>query len=243
MTLLCLLLLALPPRTYTQESIGPGDSGAFTDPRDGHIYQWISIGSQVWMAENLAFLPVVHPPGHYSYEDFLCYVYGYSGTDTAAAKRHPNYSAFGVLYNWYAAMDGEPSSDKIPSGVRGVCPDGWHLPGNREWDLLKEYLGNNSHQIGKLLASDIGWAQDTAAGTVGNKQHLNDKTGFNAKPGGFYGTRDSFWNAGYETVFWTSTELGKSAAFHNSLEFNSAFLHESSTSKALGYYVRCIRDD
>ncbi|MDA3853143.1 MAG: FISUMP domain-containing protein, partial [Bacteroidales bacterium] len=122
---------------YYAPEVPPATSGTFTDSRDNNTYNWVTIGEQVWMAENLAYLPRVHSNALFANADSACYgVYGYDGTDVTAAKDSANYSTYGVLYNWYAAMAGASSSDASPSGVQGVCPTGWHLPSDDEWTIL-----------------------------------------------------------------------------------------------------------
>ncbi len=106
----------------------------FADTRDGIKYKMVKIGDQVWMAENLKYLPEITgvtdkvsetTPGYY--------VLNYHGSSVSEAKATQNYNTFGVLYNWPAAMAGASESNLIPSGVRGVCPEGWHLPSMNEW--------------------------------------------------------------------------------------------------------------
>jgi uncharacterized protein (TIGR02145 family) len=94
-------------------------SGTFTDTRDGNVYNWVQIGDQVWMAENLAYLPSVNrvDDGSEDATGSYYYVYGYDGTNVAEAKATTNYTTYGVLYNWTAAMDGSVSSTANPSGV------------------------------------------------------------------------------------------------------------------------------
>ncbi len=125
------------------------ESNFFTDERDGNVYEFVTIGNQVWMAENLRYLPevtdstiVLDTPAYY--------VYGYGGTDVEEAKEHPNYKKFGVLYNWYAAMSGEEPSSSNPSGVKGICPEGWHLPSDAEWFELTDNVGDMSVAGGRL---------------------------------------------------------------------------------------------
>ncbi|HOR60830.1 MAG TPA: FISUMP domain-containing protein, partial [Bacteroidales bacterium] len=113
----------------------------FTDPRDNYTYQTVQIGSQTWMAENLKYLPSVVGPGTGSNSEAYYYVYGYEGTSISAAKATENYATYGVLYNWTAAMAGAGSSNFNPSEVQGICPPGWHLPSDAEWQQLEMYLG------------------------------------------------------------------------------------------------------
>ena len=87
------------------------------------------------MADNLAYLPEVNDP---SAEQDGCtgnplyFVLNYQGSDLAAAKATKEYKNYGVLYNWWAAMGKQNATggdaNAVPSGVQGVCPNGWHLP-------------------------------------------------------------------------------------------------------------------
>ncbi|MCL2101916.1 MAG: hypothetical protein FWH22_09430, partial [Fibromonadales bacterium] len=97
-------------------------SGTFMDNRDDQIYKWVIIGSQVWMAENL----------NYNASGSLCHDNSTSNCDT-----------YGRLYNWNTAMSNAASSNATPSGVQGVCPQGWHLPSDAEWGILVKYVDPN----------------------------------------------------------------------------------------------------
>ena len=112
---------------------------AFTDNRDGNVYSFVTIGDQVWMSENLKYLPSVVDRATYSNTDPYYYVYGYNGTDVPAAKATDNYKTYGVLYNWPAAID--------------ACPSGWHLPSDAEWTQLTNYLGGEGGAGAKLKAT------------------------------------------------------------------------------------------
>ncbi|WP_302287585.1 FISUMP domain-containing protein [Bacteroides clarus] len=130
-------------------TVAPPTAETFTDERDGHVYKYVTIGTQSWMAENLAYLPVINVPANdvptYN-QNPLYFVFEYEGADKAEAMQTSNYKEFGVLYNWYAAM-GEAnatgaSADAVPSGVQGVCPAGWHLPSKAEWKILEEFVAS-----------------------------------------------------------------------------------------------------
>ena len=131
-----------------------GWNDAIQDSRDSQIYQYKTIGTQVWMTENLAYLPSVVGPGTGSNSTAYYYVYGYDGTDVDAAKATSNYTTYGVLYNWPAAMSGAASSSADPSGVQGICPTGWHLPSDAEWTTLTDYLEGESVAGGKMKEAD-----------------------------------------------------------------------------------------
>ena len=116
--------------------------GTFTDSRDGKTYKWVKIGKQVWMAENLAYLPVVSTSAEGSLIDPYYYVYDYEGSDVATAKSNSAYSTYGALYNWPAAVE--------------ACPSGWHLPNENEWATLAESLGGTS-VAGFEMKTVVGW--------------------------------------------------------------------------------------
>lgn len=115
------------------------EEGKMIDPRDNHEYKIVTIGEQIWMAENLAYLPSVSKPeaAATSDGDPLYFVFNYDGEDVNAAKATKEYKTYGVLYNWYAAMNQKNATggdaEAIPSGIQGICPSGWHLPSKAEW--------------------------------------------------------------------------------------------------------------
>jgi len=163
--------------------------GNFTDSRDSRVYKTIQIGTQTWMAENLAYLPSVSPPGPGSFTVPYYYVYSYSGNDVNAAKATSYYNKYGVLYNWPAAMNGAASSNANPSGVQGCCPQGWHLPSLDEWRVLENYLiykgygyGGSGSDIAKSLASTTDWLSYSTPGTPGNDLATNNKSCFSGQP-------------------------------------------------------------
>ena len=128
--LLVLGLTGLQAQTQTGNS--------FTDYRDGNVYKTDTIGTKIWMAENLKYLPSVGF-GEASIKTPYYYVYGYNGTNVNEAKATLNYSTCGVLYNWPAAMAGETFS---PFRVQGVCPSGWHLPSIAECKELRRFIND-----------------------------------------------------------------------------------------------------
>ncbi len=209
-------------KSFKTNQDAAGDT--FTDSRDSNVYKTVTIGSQTWMAENLKYLPSVVGPGTWSETQAYYYVNGYDGTDVAAAKAHPNYTPYGVLYNWPAAMAGAGTSDLNPSGVRGICPAGWHLPSDDEWTQLETFLADNGYnydgstggsdtygvrtKIAKSLASESGWNSYSETGTVGNTDcpEYRNKSGFTALPGGIRYSDCTFYYVGLYGYWWSSTE-------------------------------------
>lgn len=147
-------------------TVAPPTGDTFTDERDGHVYKYVTIGTQSWMADNLAYLPEVNDP---SAEQDGCtgnplyFVLNYQGSDLAAAKATKEYKNYGVLYNWWAAMGKQNATggdaNAVPSGVQGVCPNGWHLPSRAEWKVLEEYVASQLPNVdGNGMYSDYGTA-------------------------------------------------------------------------------------
>ena len=205
------------------------------DARDNQTYRIITIGSQTWMAENLKYLPSVVGPGTGSKTTPHYYVYGYNGTNVTDAKATANYNTYGVLYNWPAAMNGAASSTTNPSGVQGVCPDGWHLPSDAEWTELTDYLGGESVAGGKLKETGTThWASPNAGAT--------NETGFTALPGGFRHYDGDFYGIGNYGNWWSSTENNTLYAYNRLLYYNYYGLNNFDNSKMIGFSVRCVRD-
>lgn len=210
-------------------------TGTFIDSRDNTEYSWVQIGEQIWMAENLKYLPSVVGPGTGSNSEAYCYVYGYDGTSISAAKATENYATYGVLYNWTAAMNGAESSDANPSGVQGICPDGWHLPSDAEWTQLTDYLGGEDVAGGKLKeAGTTHWADPNAG--------ANNESGFTALPGGLRYSNGGFYNIGGDGSWWSSTEGNTSNAWYRDLGYSNSDVNRDYDGKSVGFSVRCLRD-
>lgn len=208
-------------------------AGTFTDSRDGNVYKFVTIGNQVWMAENLKYLPEVVGPTIESWADPCYYVYGYDGTNVKAAKATANYRTYGVLYNWPAAVAGLKSSTANPSGVQGVCPKGWHLPSDAEWTQLTDYLGGIEAAGGKLKETG------TAHWDIPNEGATNE-SGFTALPGGGldfdYDDGGTFYTIGDRGYWWSASAL----LWYVFSNWSSVGIDNAGID--CGFSVRCVRD-
>ncbi|MBW6497766.1 MAG: hypothetical protein K0B09_05225 [Bacteroidales bacterium] len=234
-------------RAYATNSAGTGygeaisittqsiSFGSFTDPRDEADYQTVTIGNQVWMAENLRYLPSVVGPEIGSQTSPQYYVYGYDGTDVNAAKATANYTTYGVLYNWPAAMAGSASSTANPSGVQGVCPTGWHLPSDAEWIQLADNLGGESVAGGKLKETGTThWNSPNSGAT--------NETGFTALPDGYRRNVGTFTSIGDEGSWWTATEYDPSNPLYRFMSYDYNNLWSFNLLKQVGFSVRCVKN-
>ena len=158
--------------------------GSLTDTRDGKTYRTVVIGSQTWMAENL----------NYNASGSACY----NNAPDSCAK-------YGRLYNWATVMNGASGSTLSPSGVRGVCPEGWHVPSDDEWATLVKYVDPNA---------DSGCCYNIAATKLKSKSGWNDNIngtddyGFSALPSGYCGIDGDFYSAGNYGYWWSATDEG-----------------------------------
>jgi uncharacterized protein (TIGR02145 family) len=224
-----------------------------TDPGNRN-YKTVKIGEQVWMAENLAYLPSVNGSSHGSIVDPCYYVWGYPGTDVDEAKAWETYQMYGVLYSWPAAMAGAGSSSSNPSNVQGICPGGWHLPSDAEWTQLENYLADNGHnydgtsggggnKIARSLAADTYWLTPaTNVGAVGDNLSLNNKSGFSALPGG-YRSFKGWGGDGGQGYWWTSTQIYSQNAKLRSMNFNTTDISGGNEAMYFGFSVRCVKDN
>jgi len=212
------------------------------DP-DGKNYAIVHIGDQTWMAENLAWLPAVDSSAIGSDSIRHYYVYGYEETNVPAAKATQNYTTYGVLYNWPAAIN-EPDKGLAGSGRnQGACPSGWHLPYDEEWKILEVNLGMSQHDadsvylrnsgaVGKILKSSTGW---------NNEGNGSNASGFTALPGGYRNTHGGFDRIGDYGLFWTGTQ-SDTISWYRSLNRADTGVFRLKTLRSQGFSVRCIRD-
>ena len=210
-------------------------SGVFQDARDNKYYGWVKIGTQIWMSENLAWLPSVSGPATESNSTPYYYVYGYNGTSVSAAKAEANYTTYGVLYNWAAAMNGSASSSASPSGVQGACPSGWHLPSDAEWSQLTLYCGTIDNAGAKLKTT--GTSQWDTPNTGADNAY-----GFNGTPAGIREATGAFNFIRKYALYWSSTQQTSTNANRIQLRYDNAATNPYDDAKEYGFSVRCIKN-
>lgn len=228
-------------KTKNDGSEYDADNNTLTDFRDGQIYKTVTIGDQVWMAENLNYA-YTDVPYKNTYRDTL---YTSDSTSWCYGNDPANCFKYGRLYTWAAAMDsvGEWGTNGKGCGynvtctltypVRGICPEGWHLPDTTEWNTLFVAVGDQSTPC-EILKSTSGW-DDGGNGT--------DAYSFSALPAGNRGYSEDFYNAGYDASFWSSTEFLSYGAYLMSLyHYNDVNADVGSSDKYSGFSVRCLKD-
>jgi len=217
--------------------------GVLMDERDDQIYSTVRIGSQTWMAENLRYFPgFPDEPERLnlvtdgSVTEPRYYIYGYDRTPESLAAASENFVNYGVLYNWPAAMAGATSSSSNPSGVQGVCPDGWHLPSEEEWVQLTTFVGANAASKLKETGTDF-WNESIG---VTNEYGFSARGGgsrqpISSVPAGFYNLRIN----GHWMTSTQATETDMRAAW---MQANSSTGGYQTASKEYGGSVRCVKD-
>lgn len=208
---------------------------------EGNNYSIVTIGNQVWMAENLRYLPSVSSPETASDTIPLYYVNEYYGTDVNEAKNTPAYTTYGVLYNLPAALN--------------ACPEGWRLPSHNDWSILEQEICNSSNCQSTFPLDNFTWGyggKNEGSAIAGNKELWSfgnlvsnnefGSSGFNALPGGARFDNGDFHSLGNTSNFWSSTVGSIGFSWQRKLSYNYAGTIRYSTANNWGFSVRCIKD-
>jgi uncharacterized protein (TIGR02145 family) len=225
----------------------PNLGGTFRDSRDGKTYRYVTIGGQVWMAENLNYADA-------SIDGNGAWCYWYDESDC---------NIYGRLYEWATAMDIDSYYNENTWGGsdikhRGICPSGWHLPSRREWGDLVVYAGG----AGEYGERNGGWAGANLKSTSGWKyyngyynEYNTDAYGFSALPNALASTvcivdGVEYNCGGFADVWWTSTTLSGGRAYCRSMfdyeasvgEADCHSVDENDRNRSIKFSVRCVRD-
>jgi len=194
-----LFILFVPiPIAHSQKYVGPRElePGTLTDERDHKTYRCITIGGKVWMAENLN-----HAVGIGSW------CYSLNVLNKMTGKPSEGCDEYGRLYTWEIAQK--------------VCPDGWHLPSDEEWNSLIQSFGGDPE--------------------VKQKTKISQSLDFNAQLGGFRNGFGVFRGIDATGFYWTSSENENGGSYRR---FDKeAFVLWYHTDKNYGFSVRCVRDN
>lgn len=220
---------------------------------DENTYKSVKIGNQWWMAENLKTthysdgteIPLVENQEVWNNLGFSDKAFCYYNNSISNAE------TFGALYSWAAAMNGAESSEELPSMVKGVCPDGWHLPSDPEWIELEIQLGMSQEDAWRFgwRGLNEGTKMKTKEGWDNNGNGTNS-SGFSALPAGIRSNEGLFSYKGEITHYWSSTEYINITdyAFNRELSCNQPGVgwfrarHYYGYPKDFGFSVRCVKD-
>lgn len=204
-----------------QDLVDAGLVGNISDV-EGNDYKWVRIGTQIWMAENLK-------TSKLNNGDSIPLIENGSEWENASSPAYcwydnlpENASIYGALYNWFTVTSGN------------LCPAGWHVPNNNDWQELITCLGGEDITGGKLKQQGTEyWHEPNEGGS--------NESGFKALPGGWrFG---SFFNLSEQATFWSSTpgldEMANSFYLTND---RTDIFGEDMSGPASGRSVRCIKD-
>ncbi|MDR0516619.1 MAG: hypothetical protein LBH25_06190 [Fibromonadaceae bacterium] len=203
----------------------------FCDKRDGKKYVYIEIDGLVYMAENLNY--------EASTGNSACY-------DNAPS----NCATYGRLYDWTTAMalpskcNNIRSSDDedcaIETPHKGICPDGWHIISDAEWNTLRSNSQNGQYGVdfGKNIKASEGWESYSSSSGMqsGNGE---DVFGFTALPGGIF--RNSSFERIKNSAFWWSITIWDDASHGGYNVVYSQGTSNSEYSKLDLLSVRCMK--
>ena len=215
---------------------------------DNNTYNTVLIGNQCWMRENMRCITspntgasiLQNPASGHATTERRAYYYNDDPSTCA--------NGYGLLYNWPAAVDGWPGSSNMDlmEGVRGICPVGWHIPTEAEWETLKNFVmsqslyvcGSFNSNIAKSLAAKSGWYPTNGNCYPGNNLSQNNATGFSALPAGMRNTVE-FHSRSEQATFWSSSGYTP-YCFRIDNYAAGIFLPRFETD--MGFSVRCLRD-
>ncbi len=191
---------------------------------DGNAYKTVTIGTQVWMAENLRVTHYRNGDLIPSVSDGAAWVKLTTGALCNTDNDANNTVTYGKLYNWFAVTDS-----------RNIAPVGWHVPSDAEWTTLMTYLGGESGAGSKLKEAGTTHWQITNTGAT-------NETGFMALPAGFRDREGNWGGIGWSGSFWSATERDSGSAWRRQLDKTSIAVDKNSDMKHAGSSVRCIKD-
>lgn len=198
---------------------------------DGNKYKTIKIGTQTWLSENLKTTtyndgtPIPRVKSYDAWAELSTPAYCWYSNDST------NKEDYGALYNWYAV------------NTKKLCPEGWHVPSDKEWTELRSYLGDKG-DAGNALKE---------AGTSHWKSPNSDasnSTGFRGLPGGYRDYKgpfnllrtDGYWWSSTESYWYIHPDSASNIAFYRNLRYDDHDLFRSVTDKSFGLCVRCLMD-
>ncbi len=201
---------------------------------DGNVYKTVQIGNQLWMAENLRTTKFSNGKPIPKTNDKANWKGLMSGGVCFYDDQSANGKTYGALYNWHAVR------------AQKLCPTGWHVPSDGEWDTLAIALGGTkigaTHREeielldigGKLKADTTLWQNPNTGAT--------NETGFSALPGGYRTSGGAYDLKGSFGYWWSSSISNSYGSFCRFMNYNTSSFYKINLSKTYGFSVRCIKD-
>jgi uncharacterized protein (TIGR02145 family) len=215
---------------------------------DGNIYNTVQIGTQCWTKENLrvtkyidgSVIPLDESGGTAGNGTGQTWSSRTTGARTVYAHSASNLATYGYLYNWYAVSD-----------IKGLCPNGWHVPFDGDWTVMIQaldpsqlvntgnvfiFLGTQSTIVGGILkkTGTTYWSSPNTGAT--------NEIGFSILPGGNRNSVGSFSNIRDGALFWSASVANSKYAWRRSLSYNDGGVARFFNDKQDGFSVRCLKD-
>jgi uncharacterized protein (TIGR02145 family) len=223
-------------RAIRSYSVPSGSGNSVTDV-DGNTYETITIGSQVWMKENLKVSKYRNGDAISTNLSNTAWQNTTSGGYAVYENNPVNDSIYGKLYNLYAVAD-----------PRGLCPVGWHVPSDGEWKTLESNLGMTSSDLdntgsrggaqnigGKLKSNSSLWQSPNTGAT--------NAVGFSAIPAAYRNIDGQFYGLGVDAVWWSSSLNGTNKAWSRLVtKGDGSSARFDYHLKSYGFSVRCLKD-
>ena len=250
----------------SSSSATPSSSSVFVDDgtyaeHGGKAYKTVEIGEQVWFAENLNYYAEGSRSRCYNDNPGNCVKYGrlYDWAETMALPNVCNscykpelckYSQ--SLCEWLNSQTPldeycENNTCQVNEPHQGICPDGWHIPGNADWDKLFRFVDSenngNGRETKEYYQSDTAGKYLKATGywsPSDNTENL-DTYGFSALPGGF-STSGGSGDVGIYGFWWSATETSAGMSDVNMMFNNNSDAYWFTANKTNMYSVRCVKD-
>ena len=212
--LVVLIVIYMPYDSMAQNTI---------QDADGNFYPVIKIGNQLWLSQNLKTTklndgsPISLVTDNSKWKSLSSPAYCWLNNDADHKEE------YGALYNWYAV------------DTKKLCPKGWHVPSNSDWQILTSFLGDPEFTGALLKEKGNEHWKNTIAGAT-------DQYGFTALPAGFRSSEGPFpvYAESY-TVWWSSSKYENDGC-NRGLYFSNNILYQSHENCRSGFSVRCVKD-
>jgi len=195
---------------------------------DGNTYKTVSIGNQIWMAENLKTSKYNDGTALPNIMDANKIILDTIGAWSVYNNDMDNNSRYGKLYNWFAI-------NSITNGNKNLCPTGWHVPSDAEWAILTDYLGGENVAGSKM--KEVGTNNWKSPNMFASNTSL-----FTALPGGGRNIDGSYLSVGTHGYWWSSTHHFTFNAMSFSLNVYVGVANRSLKDKQVSMSVRCLKD-
>ena len=206
------------------------------DSRDDMVYNTVEIGEQCWMKENMN-IGVKIDGAYDQANNGLIEKYCYNNEEDSC-------DTYGGLYQWDEVMQYNIS---IPA--QGICPSGWHIPSDEEWQQLEGEV-DSQYNYPDPIWYQTGFRGFDAGGNLKETDTIHwlppnlgatNSSGFTGIAGGWRTPDGIFMGCQDEAIFWTSYHSG-SDALRRYLDYDNAGVFRSNINKGHGFNLRCVKD-